>query len=163
MCRGSLRLPNCAKDFPSNQVRHTRDSKSWCRGKVGVEHKPEWVPAFGRHSESGLVWAEDQICRSCKKKLGFRHPSYSFGTLVRAARQQREMTQRQLADLLKITEERVCQVEADSAANPTLKTIAKFGHALKTEFRLSFLGRPIMVDGYAEAPGYPEDEDWLRF
>ena len=57
------------------QILHTskRDTRRWCRGKVGVEHKAVWTywmacDIFGDRGSS--FWR--LICQECGKHLGLR-------------------------------------------------------------------------------------------
>jgi hypothetical protein len=57
-------------DKPTPHRSH-KDTKKWCRGKVGVEHKPEcfkfdagWVNA----GSMAVAWRE-LVCTECGKKL----------------------------------------------------------------------------------------------
>ena len=150
------------KKLPDDKVKeyNTRETKQWCRGKRGVEHATHWVPAFRPHHITGLTWSEDLVCKNCKKKIDHRRSRYTFGTLVKLGREQRGWTQQELADKMGSTQVYICQVESDTAV-PTIKTVAKFAHALKAEYRLAFMGMPIKVDGYEEIPDWERTDSWM--
>jgi hypothetical protein len=80
----------------SNQVKNfnSRDTRNWCRGKVGVEHRPKWVSRdeAWKHGNAGLsrrqrdlllikytiiqdectTHREYEICSECGKRLGYQ-------------------------------------------------------------------------------------------
>lgn len=62
----AIRAPSASK----------KDTKKWCRGKVGVEHKPVCV-AYDDHKRSSLRVSEWKIllCSTCKKELDYWWPS----------------------------------------------------------------------------------------
>lgn len=53
-----------------------KDTKKWCRGKVGVPHKPVCV-AYDSHKRTNLRVPEWKIllCSECKKELDHWWPS----------------------------------------------------------------------------------------
>ncbi len=53
-----------------------KDTKKWCRGKVGVAHKPVCV-AYDEHKRTNLRVPEWKIllCSECKKELDYYWPS----------------------------------------------------------------------------------------
>jgi hypothetical protein len=66
------------KDPPAEtKTKSRKDTKKWCRGKVGLEHKSKWVNSFtfrypnvpGDHS--GFP-GEIQICTECGKHIKLR-------------------------------------------------------------------------------------------
>lgn len=154
-----MRQRNVAPEDPRNF--NTRGTKQWCRGKVGVKHKAEWKPAFSRHHLTDLVWAEKLTCKECLKELDQRRSSYTFGQLVRKAREIRGWTQDDLAGKMGSTAPYICRIESDLEGNPTVKTVAKFAHAMKATYRVSFLGMPIRVDGYEESSEWLRDAGWI--
>lgn len=57
-----------------------KDTRQWCRGKVGVEHDPRWVPsrwASAWNKGGGILTLEeasnwDWTCRECGKVLKWK-------------------------------------------------------------------------------------------
>lgn len=140
---------------------NSRNTHDWCKGKNGRQHDYVWVEArwAKAHNKSGLVWTEELTCQLCGKISDYRRSSYTFGFLVKTFREARGWTQNELAEKLGVPQSRVAYIEADSSI-PNLRTIAKVAHALKAEYRLSFGGMPIGVDGYQEPPDWERAEGW---
>jgi hypothetical protein len=51
-----------------------KDTKKWCRGKIGVEHEPECVD-YDQHKRSaiGSSW-KLLVCKNCNKELDYWYP-----------------------------------------------------------------------------------------
>lgn len=46
--------------------RSRKDTRKWCRGRVGVEHQPRWIFDERRHLHSKTAVLE---CGKCRKQL----------------------------------------------------------------------------------------------
>lgn len=73
-CRPKLAGVRMAKrskppDEPVKKPRSSKDTKKWCRGKVGTHHEPTWKWAFwytvNGHSDS-RVFSCDRCCKQMK-------------------------------------------------------------------------------------------------
>lgn len=65
-----IRAPSCSK----------KNTKRWCRGKVGVEHKPICVVYDDLKNRKVYAPWRVLICSACKKELDHYYPS-PFRTL----------------------------------------------------------------------------------
>ncbi len=71
-----IELPEEAKPTP----RRKKNRRKWCRGKVGVVHKPEWVSdpdrnlnfATGTPRADPIYDYQTYVCQSCGKRLDYR-------------------------------------------------------------------------------------------
>lgn len=49
----------------------SKDTKKWCRGKVGIEHKMAWVDPYpNQYTRIRGVWY-DYLCAECGKKFDY--------------------------------------------------------------------------------------------
>lgn len=63
-------------------------------------------------------------------------------------------SQRQLANLVGVTEGRISQI-LSAESNPTIKTLAKIGHAFGRRLRVAFADTPLAAKGLNDRiPGY---------
>lgn len=58
---------------PGRASKKKKDTKRWCRGKAGVEHRPRWRQCRKAHFYERLVFA----CEACGKEL-----DHWWGTLL---------------------------------------------------------------------------------
>lgn len=73
---------------PAATAGNHKDTKHWCKGVVGREHKPETLYS-SPFEETGLMMVQRLACSVCKKQLdGYdnREASHEFGDIVRAIR-----------------------------------------------------------------------------
>jgi hypothetical protein len=57
---------------PETEIRHSakKNTKKWCGGKVGREHKPRWVSDHNKLYSSASIFE----CEKCKKHLDYCWP-----------------------------------------------------------------------------------------
>ncbi len=66
--------------LPQRSLRRKKDRRKWCRGKVGVAHKPSWVSdpdrnidfKTGARAENPVHDYQLYVCQGCGKHLGWR-------------------------------------------------------------------------------------------
>lgn len=79
--------PEVPREFNSRNVR------DWCKGKIGLEHDYHWVrPRWMVNAVTGLPRSEEKVCSACGRIAGYRTARYSFGTLLKNARESEGLT-----------------------------------------------------------------------
>lgn len=60
------------KDPGTQVAKHSskKDTRKWCRGKIGREHKPRWVSDHNKHYSSASIYE----CSVCKKHIEYCWP-----------------------------------------------------------------------------------------
>lgn len=62
-----------AKETPARH-RSRKDTKNWCKGKIGREHLPEWIVKYWRHTFTrgrSITWGKrrELTCMVCGKVI----------------------------------------------------------------------------------------------
>lgn len=60
------------EELPHRSAR--KDTKKWCKGKVGREHDYEWRTLY----LSGRVWYHIKECKKCFKQGDWKFPRFDF-------------------------------------------------------------------------------------
>jgi len=97
-----IRRPVVIPDAPrAVSPRAAKDRKRWCGGKVGVEHRLEWVYGYGKYdnpkailneldsldlleSAAPAYLVERKKCVECGKHMGYADKNYRRLTIERA-------------------------------------------------------------------------------
>lgn len=123
---------------PSDHVdpkhRSSKDTKRWCRGKIGVEHDKQWLEVqegFLR-KRYALPYNEVFICTRCNREFERRRKVWKFGEIVHRVRVSRAITRIELAAACNVSSEYIVRLEED-AVSPSLAMVQLFCAALDLE------------------------------
>lgn len=89
-------------------LRRKKNTRRWCRGKVGDEHSRVWVNRFSD-------WKQE-VCEKCGRHFGYMISSerINFGEKLRTLRKEQGISQVKLAELSGLAQEQLSFMENES-------------------------------------------------
>lgn len=111
--------------------RSSKDTKRWCKGRIGVEHatvwKDHWYNFEARSSKRGLASREELACVECGRQFDTRRKEWSSGKLIAALRELKNLSIEELSVEAELAWDKIRDIEngTRSASIKEIKAIAK--------------------------------------
>jgi DNA-binding XRE family transcriptional regulator len=116
----------------------SKDTKRWCRGRIGVEHRKVWADAADRfRTRFNLPYYEVLSCVECGREFDRVVKAWTVPGLIRAIRQAYGITQEELGKITGMQQSRIAAIESgENELN--LKTLTRLAKAFNVSLSLDF-------------------------
>lgn len=138
---------------PSEEIdpkhRSSKDTKRWCKGRIGVEHAKEWKDHwynFDRDSKRTLASREELACVECNRQFETRRKEWSSGKLIAALRELRHLSTEQIAVKSELAWDKIRDIE-NGTRSASIKEIKAIAAALESDARLELGGITLKLHG----------------
>lgn len=136
-----------AADEVDPRHRSSKDKNRWCRGRIGVEHVKVWEdePTHKHYRRPMFPRRERLMCSQCNKEFETRRKVWTFGSLMKANREAKGMSQDTLAMAIGTSQCMIAGWESDKQ-EIKVASIQKIAEALGVDCSIS-MGADIVLHG----------------